>query len=40
MPGAHLSVQNYIGFRLGLSAACAINLTNLLRRIIKGCCLQ
>ena len=40
MPGAHFSVQIFIGGRLGLSAVWAISLADLLHRNIKGCYLQ
>ena len=40
MPGAHFSIQKYIGSRLGLSAVWPIRLVDLLHGNIKGCCLQ
>ena len=39
MPGAHFSVQNFIGSGLKLSVAWAIRLTDLVHRN-KGCCFQ
>ena len=39
MPGAHFSVQNFVGSRLKLSAVRDISLTDLLHRN-KDCCLQ
>ena len=40
MSGGYFSVQNYIGSRLGLSAAGATNLADFFHRNIKTCSLK